>query len=153
MVTLSISSDLNEAEAKLKKLGYFIPNINKKILKRLATKGRSELRSAYKRSGLQEYTGKLFNGIYMSVKTSEAAYVGVISKQAYKFIPLNYGMRITPKKHGKLVFRGYDGWVRVSEVTIPARNFFGALERYLGSSRIYKDINAVLDREVKKVMG
>jgi len=153
MVTLSISQDINEAEAQLKKLGLFIPNINKKILKRLATKGRSELRSAYKRSGLHEYTGKLFNGIYMSVKTNDAAYVGMVSKQAYKFIPLNYGMRIRPKTQKNLVFRGFNGWVRVSEVNIPSRNFFKAIESYLNGPRMYKDINTVLDREVQKIMG
>jgi hypothetical protein len=70
----------------------------------------------------------------------------------YKFVPLNYGMHITPKKGRYLRFKMGDKWIKATSVTIPARSFFEEGTRYIGSAEMQADIDVVLAKEVARLM-
>lgn len=151
MVKISIESEIREVEETLQELGLSIPNINKKILKKIVAKGKNKLRKAYRSSGLDTKTGSLYRSIYGSAKTDSAGYIGIVSKMAYRFIPQNYGATIQPKHGEYLNFKVGDTWVKVRSVSIPAHNFFYAAEQYVNSEEMQNDIISVLDKELDRL--
>ena len=152
MLQMEIESDIAATQATLAELGIHIPNISKKILKRIASKGRAKLRKAYMTSGIETKTGALYKALFQSAKGNDLAYFGVASKQHYVFLPLNYGAEIQAKGGAYLTFQDASGgWHRVKSIHIKARNFFHAAEDYIGSQEYQADIDTVVGREVDKL--
>lgn len=152
MAQYSIESNIDEIENKLKKLGLFIPNIERKILKKIVSKGKTKLRQGLKSSGIHTKTGSLYKSIYGSAKNEHIAYLGVMSKQAYRFIPLNYGATISAKRKEYLTFKIGDRWVKVKSVVIPARAFFDRATNYVGSAEMDVDVITIVNKEIDKLM-
>ena len=150
-IDFSIVSEVAEIENELRKLHIYVPNISKKILKKITSKQKSKLRTAYRQSGLKTTSNALYKSIYGTAKNNFTGYAGIASKQAYKFIPLNYGMEIRAKDK-YLTFQVNGEWVKVRSVHIPARNFFEVGARYMDSQEMKRDIEVILKREVDKAL-
>jgi hypothetical protein len=152
MINVSIETNIQEVFDDLDEIGLEIPNISLKILKKIVSKGRTYLRRAYRSSGLHNRTGALYKAIFGSAKKSTVGYFGILSKQAYKLVPLNYGSVLRPLNAKYLTFKIGDRWAKVESVTIPAHEFLSAGAKYLGSAEMNTDVDTVLDKEIKRVM-
>lgn len=151
MVNLSIESNLLPVEERLQELGLYIPKLQKKIIQKITAKGKSKLRSAYRRSGLQSKSGKLYAAIYGKAKTEDVGYLGIASKQHYKALPNIFGADIYPKNSDYLRFQVNGEWKTVRSVHIPAHNFWSAAENYINSAEMQKDIDSVVEKEIDRM--
>ena len=152
MVKVSIESNISDVNKHLEELKLYIPKLGKIIISRISYKGRAIARKSYKRSHITTRTGALYKAIYGSAKTEYAGYIGIASKQAYKFIPLNYGGSHTPTRGAKyLTFLVGNRWVSVKATTIPARNFFRDAIDYTKSSEMANDINKIAIKQIGKM--
>ena len=163
MLDLSVESDVAGVEDELKELGLYIPNIARKILKRLTAKGRSKLKKAYGQIGIHEGSGEakykgtreyvhLRDALFASAKDLYVGYFGRGEQGKIQVHPLNYGAELRPSRGEYLTFRDASGnWHKVKSVHIAAHNFFAAATDYVGSAEYENDIDTVVSREVNKM--
>jgi hypothetical protein len=151
MISISIENNIALYEQELEEMGLSIPGWCKKILRVLTAKGKNKLRIGYKNSGLTIKSGRLYKSIYGSVKNDYVAYLGILSKQAYKFIPQNYSAEISAKNKEYMQFEVAGNWVSVKSFKIPEHDYFSAAENYLNSTAAEVDEERVLQREIDKM--
>jgi hypothetical protein len=151
MLNIDITNNLLETEEYIKSLHRFIPNLEKKILKAIVSKGKSKVKQGLSSSGIQTRTGRLKNAVFGTNKKSEVGYFGIRSKQIYKALTLLDGKTIVAKKLKYLKFKVNGNWVTVESVTISKHPYMDKANSYAGNStELLNDINKVVNRELSK---
>lgn len=152
---LSVQSEIKEAMKTFEDLEKYSPRIQRSILAGVGSKARSVVKKNYAKH-LQKRSGNLYKDIKrMVVKRGNAVVITTMARgenHVFYGHALAQGSTIRSKTSKALVFKIGDKWIRKHEVKLPQRDWFsGPIRSYIGSAEYEKQIDKLVEREIKKL--
>ena len=149
MLSLSLQHQKDEINEYTRKLGYFFPNLQRKLLGAIATKIFGSVKKSLKKK-VKSRTGGLASGLF---KKNYATYSRVTfnGKQIGKANALESGTHILPKKRKVLTFKIDGRILRAKEVRVLPRKFFQeGTDNFINSPEMKKTLDKTVSDLIKK---
>jgi hypothetical protein len=152
---LSVQSEVKEAMKSFEELEKYTPKIQRSLLAGIGSRVKTIIKKDYMRH-LKINTGNLYQDIKrMVVKRGNAVVITTTARgqnNAFYGHAQAQGSTIRSKTSGGLIFKIDDKWIRKHEVKLPERDWFEQpASSYIGSPAYHKQIEKLVDREIKKL--
>lgn len=154
---ISIETEISEALQVLEDLGARKHTVMRRVLSRIGTAAKNQVKKAYKSYGLSKGTGALYKSISKKVIRSGKAVIVEAKAQSEKNqvfygYAIAKGAKITATNGAYLTFQIDGKWKKVHSVQLPARDFVATpVKRYLASPAFGQKLDQLVDREIKRM--
>jgi len=154
MIEFNMKNNIAEVDEYFKRLGYYFPELTKKVLQEITGQMKKELK---KNNTFKKRTGAFLNSIYSKIVLKKGwAKVSIRYKKgredAKNIIKANVaesGANIVPKHSdtGMMRFKINDSWIRTNKITIQPKPFFQR-----SYENILNNVSGIMDKISKALM-